>query len=53
VVHGVPSPSTIAYPGRVLPWLNTGLIVGVVIAALVVVGIVVLLLRRKPRAEEG
>ena len=32
---------------------NVGLIVGVAIAALVVVGIVVLLLRRKPRAEEG
>jgi hypothetical protein len=30
-----------------------GRIVGIVIAALVVVGIVVLLLRRKPRAEEG
>jgi hypothetical protein len=37
----------------VLPWPNTGLIVGIVIAVIVVVGIVVLLLRRKPRAEEG
>ena len=32
---------------------NVGLIVGIVIAALVVIGIVVLLMRRKPRAEEG
>jgi len=37
----------------VLPWPNTGLIVGIVIAVIVVVGIVVLLLRRKPRAAEG
>jgi hypothetical protein len=35
------------------PWPNTGPIVGIVIAVIVVVGIVVLLLRGKPRAEEG
>jgi peptide/nickel transport system substrate-binding protein len=32
---------------------NVGLIVGLAIAALVVIGIVVLLLRRRPRTEEG
>jgi len=53
VVHGRPRARATACPGRVLPWPNTGPIVGIVIAVIVVVGIVVLLLRRKPRAEEG